>query len=151
MAVERDELGRIKKGSSGNPTGRPKSANIPKEILAEVRKLKTNREKIEYWDKYLLENPQTTQDVKGYIALMRDSYTPKLKTIESNTKVDTKIEISWVIDNKAIASDDKELIDVSNNIGDTAIDITLDENESQLDNDINDIDEDDGSRDSWVD
>lgn len=126
----RDEKGRLIKGHSGNPTGRPLSDNIPKEVIAEVKKLKNNKDKIEFWDKYLLEHPRTTIEVRQVIALIRDSYTPKLKSVETNTKVDTKIEITWLLtDNREEAS---KLIDVTKSNNGTQLEHVI---ESSLDND----------------
>lgn len=127
-ATGRDINGRLMKGFSGNPSGRPLSDNIPKEVIAEVKKLKGNKEKVEFWDKYLLENPRTTIEVRQVIALIRDSYTPKLKNVETTTKVDTKIEISWLItDNKSLTSDNTKMIDGSYSHIDTEKDNVIDE------------------------
>lgn len=150
----RDEKGKLLKGFSGNPSGRPLSDMIPKEVITAVNKLKTNKDKIEFWDKYLLEHPRTTVEVRQVLALIRDSYTPKLKSVETNTKVDTKIEISWLIENR---TDQDKLIDVTKSHNSTE-NSTLIESSTGIDtlktkdeairetkvinNGINDLDED---------
>jgi hypothetical protein len=85
------------KGFSLAPKGPKKVAktDFPKEVLDQVKSLKTMAEKVEFWHKYLVENPKSKVEIERVLTKISDTYKPKLKNVETNTKVDNTITITW--------------------------------------------------------
>lgn len=89
--------GRMLKGFSLAPKGPRKEAktDFPKEVIDQVKSLDTMAEKVEFWHKYLVENPKSKVEIERVLTKISDTYKPKLKNVETNTKIDNTITITW--------------------------------------------------------
>lgn len=102
---QRDAKGRLKKGYSGNPSGRPKTAKLTQKDKNELRKVIAERD-ISKVLEFLCERAETIQDAFKYVKEFAPYLAPKLQTINSINKKDTTIEITWK------SEIEKKLIDV---------------------------------------
>lgn len=103
MADGRDNKGRFTKGNKGSSTGRPPKVALAKAMKADIVKLKTANEKIEYLMNYLIDNVTDKSEmfkvVKEFLPYIR----PKLKNVETKEHKISRIEMCWVdSDNKTI-------------------------------------------------
>jgi hypothetical protein len=92
----RDNKGRFVKGAKGTSPGRPKTVKLEKHMQAELVKLKTVEEKIDYLVNYVLNNVNDTASILRGLKDIMPFYKPKLKNIETKEQKVTKIEMSWV-------------------------------------------------------